>query len=241
MLDKSFVEKIIELADVSLEEVDGRTYAPRQMFPVQGPVIPVLKIHTLAGVVAAIKAGFAEPVEGSPKPAIHVINHENVEVVEPVADEWNRLMVHIHAAVGENRCKFQYGKWYDTEEFIIELQTSFVETDTRKTILKMVSAISSNREVKTADDGVSQQVTLKAGVVIQERADVPNPIVLRPYRTFIDVGQPESSFVFRIRGGDGQPTKCALFEADGGHWKLDAMTNIAKFFTEALPGTAVIA
>jgi hypothetical protein len=205
------------------------------------PNIPTLKIHTLAGVVAAIKSGFTESkLEGSPKSVIHIVNHETVDVLEVACDEWGRFKIHLHAAIGDTRARFTYGKWYRSEDFIIELQTSFVQTDNRDRLLQMASALRSTSELSTSDDGIGQQVTASAGVHVVKRADVPNPIALRPYRTFIDVGQPESSFVFRIRGGKGEEPTCALFEADGGHWKLDAMANIAKFFQDAIPEMAVI-
>ena len=40
--------------------------------------------------------------------------------------------------------------------------------------------------------------------VKEELADVivPNPVKLRPYRTFAEIEQPESSYVFRIKDGD---------------------------------------
>ncbi|MEB9782308.1 hypothetical protein P4K16_30685, partial [Bacillus cereus] len=57
-----------------------------------------------------------------------------------------------------------------------------------------------------------------------------NPVQLSPYRTFVEVEQPESKFVFRMREG----ARCGLFEADGGAWKLEAMNNIKEYLKEAL-------
>ena len=56
---------------------------------------------------------------------------------------------------------------------------------------------------------------------------VPNPVTLRPYRTFTEVTQPESEFVFRMKD-DSMSVYCALFEADGGAWKREAMKNIKE-------------
>ena len=54
-----------------------------------------------------------------------------------------------------------------------------------------------------------------------------NPGKLIPYRTFLEVKQPESDFIFRMREGhDG--VECAIFEADGGAWKMEAMREISK-------------
>ena len=42
--------------------------------------------------------------------------------------------------------------------------------------------------------------------------------------------QPESEFLVRLQEGG----KIALFEADGGMWKLEAKRNIASFLAEEL-------
>ena len=63
-------------------------------------------------------------------------------------------------------------------------------------------------------------------------AIVPNPVILRPYRTFPEVEQPASSFIFRMKENDG--VCCALFEADGGAWKNEAMRNIKEYLKENL-------
>lgn len=69
----------------------------------------------------------------------------------------------------------------------------------------------------------------------KEDVIVPNPVTLRPYRTFLEVEQPESKFIFRIReGSDGQPM-FKLVEADGGLWKYEAVDAIKKYLTENLP------
>lgn len=44
--------------------------------------------------------------------------------------------------------------------------------------------------------------------------------------------QPESRFIFRMREGG----KCAIFEADGGAWKLEAKKNIYNYLAEQLEG-----
>ena len=71
---------------------------------------------------------------------------------------------------------------------------------------------------------------MKTGVASRGNAKVPNPVQLSPYRTFVEVEQPESKFVFRMREG----ARCGLFEADGGAWKLEAMNNIKEYLKEAL-------
>src|SRR5437870_4623366 len=81
---------------------------------------------------------------------------------------------------------------------------------------------------RQGSDGFSQTVTVKAGITRVEKAIVPNPVTLIPFRTFREVEQPSSSFILRLTGGE--KPKAALFEADGGQWKLEAIKNIKAFF-----------
>jgi len=64
----------------------------------------------------------------------------------------------------------------------------------------------------------------------KEKGKAPNPVTLRPYRTFSEVEQPASLFVFRI----DKQANMALFEADGKHWVADAVGNIAAYLKEQL-------
>ncbi len=55
------------------------------------------------------------------------------------------------------------------------------------------------------------------------------------YRTFMEIAQPESEFVFRARKADSLP-HFALFEADGGAWRIEAMKRINAYLEEQLSG-----
>lgn len=87
--------------------------------------------------------------------------------------------------------------------------------------------IKSGTTANYSDDGVSQKTTIKSGV---ELADVivPNPVKLRPYRTFAEIEQPESSYVFRIKDSERGPA-FKLVEADGGLWKNATMKKIKEY------------
>ncbi|GET15220.1 hypothetical protein SN4111_14820 [Ligilactobacillus agilis] len=65
---------------------------------------------------------------------------------------------------------------------------------------------------------------------IFENIQDPNPVLLAPYRTFIEVKQPENKFIFRMKDGP----RGAIFEADGGAWRNQAILNIKTFLEEQL-------
>jgi len=73
-------------------------------------------------------------------------------------------------------------------------------------------------------------LSIGSGVASVSEVRVPNPVSMKPYRTFVEVDQPESNFIFRMREG----MQAALFEADGGAWKNVAMNNIKKYFDDNL-------
>jgi hypothetical protein len=95
---------------------------------------------------------------------------------------------------------------------------------------------------QTGDDGVTQTVTAKSGIARVEDVSVPNPVHLAPFRTFREVSQPLSPFVLRMKQGreGGLPT-VALFEADGGKWKLDAIQFIRDYLAGKIETVPIIA
>ena len=53
---------------------------------------------------------------------------------------------------------------------------------------------------------------------------------MQPFRTFLEVEQPESVFLLRLDGNGN----VGLFEANGGVWKLEATRNISAYFEQKL-------
>lgn len=115
------------------------------------------------------------------------------------ADRKRETLVEVKAMVPD----FEYGRYMGHEGFIIALQSKFINNDDRALLLQF------------------------AGTV--KDAIVPNPVKLRPFRTFLEVEQPESAFVFRMRQDGGRGVECAIFEADGGAWKNAAMRHIKEY------------
>ena len=155
---------------------------------------------------------------------INVNTLTKVLLYSGLIDERNReTLMTAEAIVNE----FRFDSYYDQERFLIELQANFVETEDLATIMQVSGNIKSGTTANYSDDGVSQKTTIKSGV---EFADVivPNPVKLRPYRTFAEIEQPESAYVFRIKDGDRGPS-FKLVEADGGLWKNATMKKIKEY------------
>jgi hypothetical protein len=123
-----------------------------------------------------------------------------------------------------------FKNFISVEEFIILLQSCFVQSVDRDTLLKVVGNIKEDNVKTTGDDGISQSVTAKTGITAVADVKLPNPVTLKPFRTFVEISQPTCSFVFRMQDGP----RAALFEADGGAWKLQAMADIKEYLTKSL-------
>lgn len=86
---------------------------------------------------------------------------------------------------------------------------------------------------RRTNDGQTEEQP-KNGVTKKENAIIPNPVRLIPYRTFLEVEQPESEFVFRITEGRGGAPSFKLVAADGGRWEAVAVDNVKSYLMEAL-------
>ena len=129
----------------------------------------------------------------------------------------------------------------DPEPFIIGLQCHFVEDPALRGLVQFVSSLTAENVAIAEDDGISQTATVRQGIALKATKKVDPKVRLRPYRTFREVDQPPSQFLLRLRNRENAPPSCALFEADGGFWKIEAVENIAEYLKDALPkGVMVI-
>lgn len=116
----------------------------------------------------------------------------------------------------------------------LTIKLSIVPTEVRDTLVQLISTVTTENGVSLADDGMTQRVTARSGISLVKQVSVPNPVVLAPYRTFIEVEQPKSPFVFRIRQ-TGDEVQTALFAADADAWKREAIANIRDWFEQHIP------
>lgn len=210
-------------------EICGRTYANKNLtrYDRIDKASPVTA-SSLSALVDYIENRSEEFPEGR-NMIIHIVDPKRVRLISGLDVERNReYLFEANAEVSE----FDFGRWYDQERFIIELQANFAESSDRELLLKVAGNVEQKNDQSFADDGVTQVVTMKTGVAQKGDVLVPNPVVLVPYRTFQEVDQPSSQFVFRIRG-NGEPS-FMLLEAQNQIWKNEAIGNIKRYLAEAL-------
>lgn len=183
-----------------------------------------LEINTLTGLIDYIKSAkerFESPL------FLHVYDEKTVALRGVLDRDGGRETLVMAHAIAPN---FSYGRFHDSEELIIAFQSKFVKTEDRDLLLKVIGNVKEENVRSTGDNGVSQAVTIKTGIASADDVLVPNPVTLAPYRTFLEVEQPSSDFIFRMKDG---PTG-AIFEADGGAWRNKAIVNVREYLAEEL-------
>lgn len=191
--------------------------------------------YSLDGLIDFIKEDvdgfFADPAR---KYIVRVESPTHVEVVSPVSGYWmERVKVAVCTALVP---RIDFGAFKDQESFQIMVQTSFEDSENRAKVLQLVGNLRKEQSMQTADDGVSQKVTVNAGVVKAADVIVKNPVPLTPFRTFREVEQPESPFILRV----DEEARAALFTGDGSAWKLEAVNRIGEYLKSNLLGYNVI-
>lgn len=220
---KETLQFLIGLGNTRIETVGDQVFSTQPLHLVEEETPEPIVVRSLSGLVDYLQSDF----DALGSVMIHVATPTEVLAFSSFNRDYNRNhFIKATAMLPE----MSFGRWYDTEEFIIKLQSCFVPNDDRATVLKVVGNIKEENVHSIGDDGVSQSVVAKSGVATVENVKVPNPVVLKPYRTFVEVEQPESEFIFRMQSGP----RCALFEADGGAWKLAAMRIIREYLVENL-------
>lgn len=128
--------------------------------------------------------------------------------------------------------KYHFDHWYDQERFMIEIQSNFAPSQDRDILVKFAGNVEQKNNTTYSDDGKTQVATMSTGVASKSDVIVPNPVFLAPYRTFQEIAQPYSNFVFRM--GDKQIPAFSLIEAEGGAWKNEAVARIKEYFYSEL-------
>lgn len=194
-----------------------------------------LKFSTLQSLVTYIKDN---PDGLSGKLLVHVESPKRVRMLSVLDDDRKRECC---VVVDADIPRFDFGEFIGAERFVIQMRSMFIPcngNDHWERILQFAGTSEAGTLAQYGDDGVSQKVTIKTGITQKEDGIVPSPVILRPYRTFTEVEQPESEFIFRMKEHEG--IRCALFEADGGAWRKKAVDNIRNYLESELSGCNVL-
>jgi hypothetical protein len=219
---KQAMEYLMALKTPKTFEIGGRTYSSEKLSLIERATdrpapIGATSLESAVKLISRENKYFASPtfVRAESERKISVFSTFNID------DEYRR---YTYYNIECDAPKFAPG-WYDREDMTIKLMSIFEQNQGSEYILDTISRISVNNVIETSDNGITQTVVMRQGAEIKAKTQITPIVRLKPYRTFLEVDQPESKFLFRV----GEKTRIGLLEADGGMWKLEAKRNIVDY------------
>lgn len=214
---------------------DGRLTEIDQPEPLREYYPEAFEAFTLGGLVNWIKADTDRLfTPDKPKAMVVVTSPTTVRVFSEAKGARQRRI--LLASCQYQAPDIPLDHFVDSEELFVNIQTCFLQDECRDIVLKIVNNLVEEQAAQFSDDGISQRVTIKSGIQEVDKTIFKNPAYLAPMRTFTEVAQPYSAFIVRFKEGK----QAALFQADGGKWKVEAVKAIGKYLTAALDGTNTV-
>lgn len=214
--------------------LDGRINRVDHYVENDPPTPDDIAFFTLNGLVEYIKTD-VDGIFGSDaeRYIVRVTDEAHVEILSKPIGYYKRrtCVARCTAPVPD----IHYGMFLATEDFQTMMQTCFSETENRNLVMRLAGSVHREQSMRKSDDGMTQTVTVKDGVSVMSDVTFKNPVTLVPLRTFYEVEQPVSPFVLRF----DEEGNAALYEGDGGAWKLEAVKRVTAWLKAALDGTNV--
>lgn len=228
------INYLVNLGDENAEpkviEIDGKLYCNKSLKRYdEAPKAQPIGGASLTALIDYILNNPAELPDR--KMILHVTAPDKVIFYSSLDKERERETLFVASA---KLPSFEFDHYMSQEEFIIRMQSCFVQNEDSELILKVSGNVENKSVAHYGDDGVSQKATIKQGIASRADVIVPNPVTLIPYRTFLEVKQIESKFVFRISEDRNEQPIFKLVEADGGAWKYAAMRRVADYLADNL-------
>lgn len=228
---KEAIDYLLKLKRPETIQVEEKQYSTIDIKPIYEAECSPIKVYNLDSLIRYLKDDPDKNTDNTK--IINVINPLEVVVLSSLFGKFKQREKYIVADYNDLVPSINFGRYCNVEEFIIMLKSKFIMTEDLEKVIKVVGNITDENVTNYNDDGVTQKVTTKTGIARVGEVALPPKINLKPFRTFIEVEQPESEFLLRAKKGY-EGIEFALFEADGGAWKKEAINNISNYLSERL-------
>lgn len=221
----------------TIHEVDGSVFSNQQLVHIMDKK-PMPSCIDLTGLDSICKMVRNEAEHVGLQIFIQVKDYKSVTVFTALDADEDRL--YLYKCIADTPA-VTTDRFMAYEKAIIELRSLYIPNKGTEHLLQLLSSISNESKVTSSDNGVTQQVEARSGIALNSMVKVEPRVSLQPFRTFVEVAQPESEFLLRIN----ERGEIGFFPADGGVWKLEATRNVAAYFEEKLQdlidaGTVVV-
>ena len=156
-MTRDFINKIQEMDAPHEIDYDGRKFVDKGMTALPREITASsLKTSTLTSIVDYIKSGTdSDSLDPNQAFVVHVADYNHVELYKELNKDKKRDNL-ISAIFGAPT--FDYGNFAPLENFIINLQSMFVQDDSTEALLKFVGSVKNDSSAEQHDNGVWQMV-----------------------------------------------------------------------------------
>jgi hypothetical protein len=228
---KEAMDYFLDKTEQKIFKINNREYTSEQLMPIQDPTPTPLAINTLTGIENWLEIEEHDDLIMNDSIMIHVNSYKNVRILSWLQENWQDRHFFLDVTF-EKEEEFQFNWYMDIEKFIIEARCHFEPTPELNSIINYVSNIRDEKVSTAKDNGIAQEVITENKIGRLEKTTI-NPIMpLKPYRTFLEIEQPTSLFLLRLKKVEKSLPEAALFKCDPGLWKLEAIERIKNYILD---------
>lgn len=225
------IDRILKSADVQSVVVDDNEYFDRSLvLPPSEPLAKPIQISTLTGFTDYILNDIDEAAADF---HIEIVSPTRVALRDQVEGRHRQRQTAIIADCSEMLTQFPCDRYLSTDEAVIKLMTAFKGEGDLAALLSHVGTLSLESSLEVDDDGTTQKTVNTVGIRKKAEGKLENPITLTPYRTFAEIEQPSSPYVYRLKRGR-EEIQFALFESGDQTWQLEAIALIKEQLQQLL-------
>ena len=200
------IDKIVSLKETKIFEIDGQTYADASLTRIP-PHVDRPDCISVSGLDSICKLIRTELEKVGTTIMVQVKSNDTVEVMTTYLSDFSRNTLYRAKADAPGLRTGFRGR----EVALIELRSLCIPNEGTAYLLDLLSRMTNENSVSTNDNGVTQTVEARQGVALNALVEIKPRVMLRPFRTFLEVEQPESEFLLRVDPDEG----IGFFEAGG--------------------------
>lgn len=246
-LTSETIKTLLSLNPPNFHTAGSLEYSDKELTLVKPPQASSVDCSTLQGLVDLFN-GELDDAKTKGDLLCHITSPTSVALISRESDNYGRRRMWATAKYPETQ-GFKFGAWLNPENFIISAQACFQRVKVEKDdgsfaldldyVLKVASNITAEQASQNTDDGFAQRAVVRQGIALASETTLKPTVNLAPYRTFAEIDQVLSTFVFRASTDNGK-VLLALFEGDGGRWKIGAYAALRAWLSQKLDKVPVI-
>ena len=181
------IDKIVSLKETKIFEINGQTYADASLTRIP-PHVDRPDCISVSGLDSICKLIRTELEKVGTTIMVQVKSNDTVEVMTTYLSDFSRNTLYRAKADAPGL----YTGFRGREVALIELRSLCIPNEGTAYLLDLLSRMTNENSVSTNDNGVTQTVEARQGVALNAVVEIKPRVMLRPFRTFLEVEQPES-------------------------------------------------